>query len=126
MDNVMKYYFASTKNFDGQVVQPHIPKNRMGKEDSTTNRICVSQSINGCLTAIGGFDFEDIVYIHECEVHDAVQPTINQVPDRCYTGENWVTSPIEMHLFKTLKIIGMIDSRVGAFNNTLYCFTVLE
>ena len=46
------YYFISDKNFDKETLCPIIPFSKMNKEDGTTKRICVSKSINGCLTAI--------------------------------------------------------------------------
>lgn len=50
------YYFASDVNFDGKTLYPLIPKRRMQLENNTIKRICVSKSIVGCLTAIGGYE----------------------------------------------------------------------
>jgi hypothetical protein len=98
----------------------------MTYEDGKQERICVSQSINGCLTAIGGFHIGDIVYIHECESNNVIQPTLDQVSDRCFTGEEWILEPVKMHLFMKVVIIGMIDATVTNMDNTLYAYKLTE
>lgn len=124
----MKYYFACGENFDGKVVEPKVPTSyhRLRSEDATTARICVSQSINGCLSAIGGWDFGDSTYIHECECDDAVQPTFEQVGDRHFSGEQWILHPIEMKLFMAITIIGMMTCHTMTYDNVVYAFNLIK
>ena len=124
----MKYYFVSDKNLDGETLYPRIPKNRMFHEDSSIERICVSQSINGCLTAVGGIEIGDIYYIHECEISndDIVQPSLQQVPDRCFTGELWVVTPTCMKLFMVIMATGLLDTQINTMSNPLYSFKLRE
>ena len=92
-------------------------------EDTGTKRICVSQSINGCLTAIGSrFDLGDKVFIHECESDNAVQPTEEQVCDVGFTGEQWILDPVVMKLFIKVIIIGTLNSTIKGICNILYAF----
>lgn len=122
----IKYYFASRKDFDGKELFPKIPKNKMKHEDNKTLRICVSQSINGCLTAIGGFRIGEFVYIHECESENVIQPTIEQVEDVCFTGEQWILEPVVMKRIMKIAIIGMLDATVHNMSNVLYGFKLVE
>lgn len=98
----------------------------MNNENKEIKRICVSQSINGCLTAIGGFNIGDIVYIHECESDAVIQPAIDQVIDRCFTGEQWILTPTKMKLFIKIIIIGMIDATIYGFSNIMYAYKLYE
>lgn len=123
----MRYYFASKKNVDNEVLSPRVPLHRTLTEDNETKRICVSQSINGCLTAVDNFVPGKIVYIHVCECDDEyiVQPELDQVIDACFTGELWITEDVKMTLFMTIKITGMITTRIANMNNTMYSFSTV-
>jgi len=122
----MNYYFASKNNFDRKTLIPRIPTNKMKCEDDIIQRICVSQSINGCLTAVGLFNIGDIIYIHRCNSNNAIQPSIEQVGDVCFTGEQWILEPVEMELFTTVIIIGMIDATINNIDNIMYSFKLIE
>ena len=122
----MEYYFASKNNFDKQILEPRIPVNRMNSENDTTKRVCVSQSINGCLTAVGMFNIGDTVYVHKCKSDNVIQPFIEQVQDSCFTGELWILEPVEMELFITLVIIGLIDATINNIDNILYAFKLTQ
>lgn len=119
----IKYYFASKKNFDQKVLEPRIPECKYDSEDAEIKRICVSQSINGCLTAIGSrFDLGDEVYIHQCESNNVIQPTPEQVVDVQLTGEQWILEPIKMELCFKIIILGTINSSIKGICNVLYAF----
>jgi len=120
------YYFASKNNFDRETLTPRIPTNRMKCEDDIIQRICVSQSINGCLTAVGLFNIGDIIYIHKCNSNNVIQPSIEQVGDVCFTGEQWILEPVKMELFITVIIIGMIDVAINNIDNIMYSFKLVE
>jgi len=105
------------------VLEPRIPVCKYNCEDSEIKRICVSQSINGCLTAIGSrFDLGDKVYIHQCESDNVIQPTSEQVKDVHLTGEQWILEPIAMTLLYTIIILGTLNSTIKGVCNVLYAF----
>jgi len=106
------YYFVSIKNFDNQILHPRIPKNRMNNEDEEIERICVSQSIDGCLVATY-YGVGDIIYVHTCESDKVISPTPEQVEDAPFTGEQWIIEPVEMKLFMKLEITEKIDRVIG-------------
>ena len=58
------YYHVSKQDLDGVILNPRIPTNSWfidnGYEDDKTPRICVTKSIDNCLTAIGD-DIKDMV-----------------------------------------------------------------
>lgn len=122
----MKYYFVSDKNLDGETLYPRVPTNRMKIEDCWTPRICVSQSINGCLSAIGAVATNKIYYVHECESESVKQPLPKYVPDVCFTGEIWITKPVEMKLFMVIMTTGCIDTEVNNMSNPVYSFKLME
>lgn len=68
------------------------------------------------------FGIGDIVYIHQCESDNVIQPTTDQVVDACFTGEQWVLEPVAMELFMKIVIIGMIDATVNEMSNVMYAF----
>lgn len=83
----------------------------------------MSQSINGCLTAIGSrFDLGDTVYIHQCESDMALQPTEKQVNDVHFTGEQWIVEPVTMTLVYKIIILGTLNSTIKGVCNVLYAF----
>lgn len=100
----MQYFFISRKNHDNKTLNPRIPKNRMPSEDDKTARICVSTSIAGCLAAVQGLKEGNIVYIHTCKSNQVIQPTKDLVPDVFFTGEIWITEPVQMYLIGKIKI----------------------
>ena len=100
-------YFISEKQLDGTKISPRVPSNYMtknGYEDSTTPRICMSRSIEGCLRAmsanIEGKTF--YVYTPSKEVN-IYEPALNQVPDCAVTHEVWVKEHV------VLKCIGTVE-----------------
>lgn len=111
----MRYYFVSTQNFDDKILYPRIPKNRMVNEDEDIERICVSQSIDGCLVATY-YDVGDIIYVHTCESDKVITPTEEQVKDAPFTGEQLILEPVKMELFMKLKIKDKIKRIVGDTN----------
>lgn len=46
-------------------IKPYVPSNRLAGEESHTPRICVSQSLNGCLTSIGPATIGLAALLHE-------------------------------------------------------------
>jgi len=100
----MQFFFISRRNHNGKTLEPRIPKHRMREEDSILKRICVSNSIVGCLAAVGGLKEGNTVYIHTCQSENIIYPTIDQVPDVNFTGEVWITHLLQMTLIQKIKI----------------------
>lgn len=107
----MKYFFVSEANFDDFAVHPRIPHSTSNDEDTEIERICVSQSLSGCIEATDIFRATQRIYVHECEIHekDIIQPTRNQVNDSYLTGEVWVKIPTKMKLVGTLILTEKIN-----------------
>jgi hypothetical protein len=87
----------------------------------------VSQSINGCLTALSSsFGIGDIVYVHQCESDKVMQPTVEQVIDAPFTGEMWILEPVMLKLFVKVVVIGFMDATVGNMSNIVFAFKLCE
>lgn len=128
MAKISTYYFVSKTNFDEQYLLPRIPKNRMKNENGEIPRICVSKSINGCLTAVGGWKIGDIVFVHTCTVDEkhVYDPSISEVEDACFTGEQWILEPVEMTYFTKIEIKEILDCTLNNMENTLYSFKLVN
>lgn len=86
---------------------PRIPGNSVNEENQTTPRVCLSDSIQGCIRAINGYPRTDsgyvdiIVWKHE---FDETKDLYNWeylysnylVPDAAVTHEHWYTKKIVM------------------------------
>lgn len=55
------YYHVSLKRLKNKIFRPRIPKERLTNENDNIPRICVSNSIEGCLTAVKHNIFEDVI-----------------------------------------------------------------
>lgn len=76
---------------DNTIFKPRVPHNKMNCEEGKIKRICTSQSIDGCLVAIGGFKVGDTVYVYKCEFNGKTyKPNCYEVPDVIFTGEEWI------------------------------------
>ena len=51
---LIPYDKAAPEDLEGKPARPVIPENRLTDENETIPRICVSSSLDGCLTSIGG------------------------------------------------------------------------
>lgn len=127
----MIYYFTSKEDFDNQILYPKIPKNRMPGEDETTPRICVSKSINGCLSGVQNYEKNDIVNIYKCESDNVMQPSLEQLPDSLFSGEEWILEPVLMTLLMKIKIQDIIKTNILIYSysymaNYIYDFEVID
>lgn len=104
---------------------PRIPGNSMKEEDETIPRICLSDSIQGCIRSICGYPKDDsgcaciIVWEHEFQEDNALCSwrylyENNLVPDAAVTHEYWYTNKITLD--GTIYKISNIEYR------TLYSF----
>lgn len=106
-------FFASKNEFkDGTILNPRVPIYKMKNEDKVMKRICVSNGIDGCLVAIGGFGVGDIVNIYSCTFEGQVyHPTAHQVPDSIFTGELWILTDTIIEKEFILEITEVIERK---------------
>jgi len=54
-------------------------------------------------------------YVHTCEPNydKVITPSIKQVEDSPFTGEQWIIEPVKMNLFMKLIIIETIERIIG-------------
>lgn len=113
---MLLYHVTSDLNHNGVFI-PRIPENvEIYDEDETTPRICVSNSIEGCLTSMpnGGDDLSNL--LEYCDnklkvfVFDTNKLGINdeniinskllvdkyRVHDAILTGEHWLLNPVSL------------------------------
>ena len=119
MDRMHHMYHLSVDNHHGELFKPHIPTNRLPREDNTTPRVCFADTIVGAWKAMPhqmiGTDcimlFVHVpAYIPSKEY--IVFPTEEQVPDVNITGELWSVKPVRMELIGTIVIqdsFGVVD-----------------
>lgn len=104
----MKYYHVSNKEEIINKFIPRIPEDRAVDEDFTIERICVSTSLNGCLSAVPWqYDIEYYtdeelpitVYEFELNKNDVINSEYlynnNLVCDANITGECWITKEVK-------------------------------
>lgn len=122
----MKFYFISKQSFHNKVLHPKIPITCAKGEEKSTSRICVSPSINGCLSATGGrYKEGDELYVHICETDEFYQPTLDEVPDCIYTGEFWIQHPIKMTFHSWIKVTNIYPLSVHDFLSEAISFELL-
>lgn len=75
-------------------------------EDTSTERVCFSDFIEGCLSALQDLPRKYYVYIPQDEIRneDLYYPTVDDVRDAKYTHEVWVLKEVKV------KCIGIIKS----------------
>ena len=110
-------YHLSEKNLDGETFMPRsMPKWRaMEGENWRIKRICVSNSIDGALTALLSSDsqpFGKHLFVHVPENLDELlakkkiyKPTKNQVPDVEATHEQWIKAPAKMVCIGEIEVV---------------------
>lgn len=119
----MKFYHVSNNpNLDGKVIHPRVPLSRMNNEERSIKRICVSASINGCLTDSNRYDIGEILDVYTCETTHFIQPTDKEVIDAPLTGEVWIMEPVEFKWFMRIAITDIFESQFEGVNNYFYAF----
>jgi len=103
-----KFYYVDTQSLHEVKFFPRVPMHRCKGEDDTVKRVTVALTINGALIAMPKTKhIDDIYYIHSCECDSYIIPTEEQVPDIMYTGEIWLTEPVQMSLESIIVITGI-------------------
>lgn len=108
-------YHLSEENLDGKTFEPRpMSKNRvMEGENWKTPRICVSDSIDGAVSALvdSMSNFTGLkLYVHVptnleelFKKNKVYKPSLKQVPDSETTGEHWLKASA------TFKLLGQIE-----------------
>ena len=122
------HLFCSMRIFeDDTILKPRIPMNRMNAEEKVTPRICTSQSIDGCLTALCGFDEHDIIHVYECRCDTpAYSPSIEEVADVIFTGEEWFLSDTKIKLLMTIRITKVIERKINEMYINTFCYELVR
>ena len=101
----MLYHLSTNENL--KVLTPRVPECAVAiYEDVKTKRICFSDFIEGCLSALQDIPNRYYVYVPEQEVDEADIhiPTVDEVRDAKYTHEVWVMRETKV------KCIGVIQT----------------
>lgn len=97
------YYHLSTKP-NLTVLTPRIPECAVSiYEDTGTKRVCFSDFIGGCLSALQDLPRKYYVYVPVDNV-EMYKPSVDEVRDAEFTHEFWCLKSI------TVKCIGIIES----------------
>lgn len=99
----MLYHLSKDDNLTK--LTPQIPECAVGiHEDTNTKRVCFSDSIEGCLSALQEIPKQYYVYIPAEEI-DFYTPTVDEVRDAKFTHEVWILQEVKV------KCIGVIQSK---------------
>lgn len=105
-------YFISEKEMDGKELKPRIPSNYLtkhGYEDSETSRICFTDDVGKCLTALSqnvkGKTF-NVYEPDDIKKYSVYKPNTKAVPDSDITGELWITEPVKLKNIGRITVTG--------------------
>lgn len=116
-DKPFPLYHLSEEDHDGEVFVPKpMDKDRvMEGENWRIPRICVSDSIDGAISALVDSMSEWYgleLYVHELEglpglfkANKVHRPSLKQVPDSRVTGEHWVKAPAKMKKIGKIQVL---------------------
>lgn len=95
----------------------------IGAEEGTIPRVCITNSIQGALVALGQDLAGKELYIHEV-ILDGQQLVSNSeiisrgyVPDAKHTGETWSLDPVKLRLVFKIKVIEAVKPLVYKYKD---------
>lgn len=99
----MKLYHVSSDNKLSKLT-PRIPECAcLAYEDTDTPRVCCSNSIDGCLSAIQ--EGEGRFFVYEIDgKYPIITPTPEQVRDAKHTGEVWILEEVKVNLIGEIEV----------------------
>ena len=107
-----KCYFISERKLDGEILTPRVPDNfftKNGYEDSKTGRVCFTDDVAKCLTALSanvtGREFR-VYEPDDISKYNVFKPNNKAVPDSSITGELWITEPVKVKEVGKIKCVG--------------------
>lgn len=106
---------SSSKNYS---IPINVPRRTLSTEDNTILRVCVADTINDCLCALGGHDdvycwgiANNKYSIYAIDPELVIQPSKKLVPDVEFTNEKWLVNYDGKHesfnFYKVGEIIGI-------------------
>lgn len=100
--SILLYHLSTIKGLE--ILIPKVPETAIsGLEDTSIKRVCFSDSIEGCLSALQDIPRKYYVY-SPCEEVVPYYPRVDEVRDAKYTHEVWVTKNVKV------KCLGIIES----------------
>ena len=116
--NIALYHLSESN--DIKVLHPQIPENGLAMyEELITPRVCFSDSVNGCLSAIQqGGELYYYVYVPVNDELKFIIPTKDQVCDAFLTGEVWMLHDVDVKCIGVIKTSGNynIINRISIIN----------
>lgn len=106
-------YHVSDKEHPKLSLTPRVPNNyftRMGAEDDTTSRVCVSSSVEGALIALGKNIQGKLMHVYKLNEYKGEIVSNSEirknklVPDAKVTNEYWLLGPAQVEYLFTIKI----------------------
>ena len=120
------FHISDNSELDEVLIEPRVPETIMRHENYWTPRICVSPSINGCLTALQRYKEGDVLCVYECFSKNYYQPTEEEVEDAPLTGEFWIVKPVVFRYFMTIRLTKEVATNLNQLSNNFYTFEVLS
>jgi len=117
---LVTFYHLSKNKLSSTSMTPRVPKSDY--EDQTTPRICMSNSIQGCLIGIN--EDKDITgkkfYVYFYETNEYYKPSSKEVKDVSVTGEVWILKPITLSYKGIVEITGIKGYKTKKFNGKFH------
>mgnify|MGYP000081011234 CR=1 FL=1 len=125
MINLIGYHITKEKIKDSILI-PKIPKNsytERGVEDNTIPRVCFSNNVSNCITALCDSKLTgEILYVYKTKQDKEFYfPTREQVPDYDYTHEMWSLEPIEVEYQYKIKVGELLINEFGYCDDRVDC-----
>ena len=105
-------YFISEKPLKTKTLEPRIPSNfltKHGYEDTAQPRVCFSNNVGKCLTALSSNVSGKNFYVYkpdDVKKYKVFKPNEKAVPDSKITNELWVTEPVNLITVGKIKCTG--------------------
>ncbi len=144
MLNIKPYFHVSAKDLSNSLILfPRIPYNfltRNGFENNITPRVCLSDSILGCLLGLGANIADKILHVYQVD-YSYSQPKLKfidntEVPDQSITKEVWSVDAVKLKKFITIKVQEGPDVKIQYYDYkfnvdviTTYCnwnYTIIK
>jgi hypothetical protein len=92
-----RWWHLSQETTAPEWVAARICPPRIGDSEPTTPRLCVADSIEGCLSA-RWWSFGRDIMVYRTEPRRAINPGVQRVWDCTMTGERWIVPPCKLTL----------------------------
>ena len=107
-------YFHLSKDRNLKILSPKIPECAISSyEDIASKRVCFSNTIKGCLSALQ-CNVGDKFYVYTIKEPNKTGiyfPSIYEVRDCKFTGEVWVLKPVKVKRIGRIKVTKILSVR---------------